>query len=186
MAEKPEKIEETKRYIHLSGEINEQLSKEFINSLLKLELDKPSEDILIIINSFGGSIHALWSIIDCINLCRCRVHTLCLGKAMSAGAIILMSGAKGCRYIAPNANVMLHKIQSGNSGDFDTVQNQVRELERLQKQLDSYIASRTRIKKSEVETILSRELYLSPEDALKKGIVDRIIKSFSEIDIKKW
>ena len=185
-SDKPEKIEEAKRYIHLSGEVNEPLAKEFINNLLKMELDSPVADILVICNSYGGQVHAMWSIIDAMNMCRCRIHTLALGKAMSAGAMILMSGDKGYRYIAPNANVMLHKIQAGNSGDFDSMDNQHRELTRLQKQFDAYIASKTKIKLAEVETLLTRELYLSPEEAVKKGVVDKVIKSFSEMAIVKW
>ncbi len=93
------------RRILISGSINESISALAINALLKLEQKSPTEPILVVLDSYGGSVDSMFAIIDTMELVRCDVFTLCVGKAMSAGAAILLSGTKGKRLNTPHARV---------------------------------------------------------------------------------
>lgn len=106
MAEEKD-VKNAKRVVYLVGNINEDKSLEFMKELFKLEMENPLQDIVVIIDSYGGWVDSMWSMQDMMKLLRCRVHTLCIGKAMSCGQMILIGGEKGCRYATPHSLVMM-------------------------------------------------------------------------------
>jgi ATP-dependent Clp protease protease subunit len=175
-----------KRCVYLTGEVNESSAENIMSELFKLEMSDPSGDIIIVINSYGGYVHSAWSIIDTMNMLRCNVHTLSIGQASSAGAVILLSGTKGKRYAAPHASIMLHKISSETRGHIDDMDIDVKETKRLQEQLENHIISRTKIKSKQLSEMLSRNRYLTPEEAVQFGLIDKIISSFGDIKMKGW
>lgn len=166
------------RRIIISGMINENITALAINALLKLEQKGPTEPILMVLDSYGGYIDSMFAIIDTMELIRCDVYTLCVGKAMSAGAAILLSGAKGKRLITPRARVMLHQLSSFAFGKIDDMDNDVTESKRLQEEMVKLIESRTKLKGKKLRQMLAKDSYLSAREAIKYGVVDKIITRF--------
>lgn len=179
-------VQQKKRYVEICGDITERSGHTYNQEVLKLEMENPAADILSIIDSYGGVVDTFWSMFDTINLCRCRVHTLVRGKAMSAGALLLISGSKGCRYSTPNATIMFHKIRGGMYGDFDTIDNEHQQFQKYQKKIEDLIVSRTKFKKNDVQSLFTKDFYLNPEEALKWGVIDKIIYKFSDLNMKGW
>jgi len=130
----------------------------------------------------------MWSMVDAMDLLRCDVHTLCVGKAMSAASCVLMNGVKGKRFCTPHARIMMHKIAGGSFGDVDSMANYVDEVKRLQKQSDDFMVSKTKFNKKELLALFKEkgEIYLPAQKALEKGVVDKVIRSFSELKLKGW
>jgi len=177
-----------KRCVYLTGRIEEDTARKFVENILRLEMNDPTRDILVIIDSRGGSVDSMWSMVDAMDLLRCKVHTLCVGKAMSAAGIVLMNGTKGSRFCTPHARVMIHQIGAGIQGDVDAMENYIEEMARLQRQSDDFIVQKTKYNKKDLLATIKekREIYLSAEEALKRGVVDKIITSFSELKLKGW
>ena len=175
-----------KRCIFFTGEVDENSSKNFINALLRLEMEDPAKDILLIIDSYGGYVDSMWSMIDVMNLCRCKIHTLCVGKSMSAASLMLMNGAKGRRYCTPNSRVMIHKISSGHAGGFDELDNHMKEIARMEEQLESFIIENSKFTKKSLQVVLQNDYYLTATQAKKQGVIDKIITSFSDLKLKGW
>lgn len=188
MSKTENKVEMTskKRCVFFTGTVDEDSSKNFINSILKLELEDPLRDILVILDSYGGYVDSMWSMVDVMNLCRCKVHTLCVGKSMSAASLMLMNGAKGKRYCTPNSRIMIHKISSSNWGDFDDLDTHMKEITRMEEQLEDFIVSKTKFTKKLLLEALSSDFYLNAEQAKQKGVIDRIITSFSDLKLQGW
>lgn len=166
------------RQIMIVGTINERTSAGVVNALLGFEHKNPLEPILLTIDSSGGDIDAMFAIIDAMNLIRCEVITLCIGKAMSAGAILLLNGAKGQRYITPHARVMLHQISSIHAGTTADIDNSIKEVQRLQDALITLIESRTKLRGKQLRTILSKDSYITATQAVRHGIVDKVVSRF--------
>jgi ATP-dependent Clp protease protease subunit len=173
-----------KRYVSLTGTISENSAENFISNLLRLEMDDPAKDILVIVNSHGGFIHAAWSMIDAMNLLKCNVHTLSIGKAMSAGALVLMNGTKGKRYSTPHSSIMIHKLRGETYGAIDDMDVDMQETKRMQIEIEDFICSKTKIKSKEISSILGRDCYITPTKALQLGLVDKIINKFNEIKLE--
>ena len=181
-----ESAEKLKRCVYFTGYFTEVSAKEFIKSIFDLELNDPTKDIVVIVDSYGGLVDSMFSMIDTMNMIQCKVHTIVVGKAMSAGASILMNGAKGKRYATVNSNVMIHQMSSGSEGKTSTILNDARELKRLQNQLSKFIVKKTKIKKGQLRKFFNEDFYMTPKECLKYGIVDKVIKSFSELNLKNW
>lgn len=175
-----------KRAIYLMGDVDEKQSSDFIKSIFKLEMEEPLSDIVVIIDSYGGSVDSLWAMVDAMNLVHCNIHTLCTGKAMSAGQVILTAGSKGCRYATPNSRIMMHQIRTIQYGTVTGIQVQTDELKRLDKQFKNFIIKNTKIKKEQLDKLLQEDFYMNPERALELGIIDKIINKFSDIRLKGW
>jgi len=169
------------RIIYFSGLFNENLAQKTITDLLRYENEDPTKDILIIIDSYGGQVDSFMAIHDAIKLCRCDVATLCLGKAMSCGQMLLISGTKGKRFITRNSRVLVHAVSSFNWGNIHQIENDVKELKRIQKVLEGMIVSYTDIKPKHLTEIMSKDSYLSAEEAVKLGLVDYVVKNNKEI-----
>jgi ATP-dependent Clp protease protease subunit len=133
--------------------------------------------IHLVISTYGGSVDEMFTLYDTIKFIPCPVHTIALGKVMSAGVLLLASGTKGKRMIGKSARIMIHPVSGGVSGNVFEVINDTKEHKRLQDQMVDAIVRETKSTRAQVEKIMSsgHDYYLLPEQAIKMGIVDKII-----------
>ncbi|MBQ8895607.1 MAG: ATP-dependent Clp protease proteolytic subunit [Clostridia bacterium] len=168
------------RIIYINGVIDQNMAYYFNTTLLRLEQEDSSKDIVVYINSPGGSVIDGLSMIDTMNLISCDVSTICVGLAASMGAMLLMSGAKGKRKILPHSQVLIHQPLSnlGNSyrqaSDLEIV---AREAVKTKQTLYSIIHETTGQPYEKIEKDCDRDYTLSAKEALDYGIVDEIISS---------
>lgn len=173
-------VVEGTRIIYINGIIDDDLAYYFNMTLLKLEHESSIDDIVVYINSPGGSVSAGLSMIDTMNLVRCDVATVCVGLAASMGAMLLMSGQKGKRKILPHSTVVIHQPMQnlGNmyrqATDIEIV---ARDVKRTKEMLYTIIAERTGQPYEKIETDCDRDYTLNAQEALAYGLVDEIISS---------
>jgi ATP-dependent Clp protease protease subunit len=163
------------RIIFISGEINDTLANSVIAELLYLD-SLNHEDISLYINSPGGVITAGMAIYDTMNFVKSDVSTICMGMAASMAAFLLSSGTKGKRYILPNADVMIHQPLGGAEGQATDIKIASDRILRLRNKLNNILAKNTGKSLKKIEKDTERDNYLSADDALEYGIVDKIIK----------
>jgi len=173
-----------KRYVLLSDDVDQDSARQIMQDLFKLEAEDPTSDIVMIINSSGGYVNCMWGIIDSMNLLRCAVHTLCVGNALSAAALILMSGNDGKRYATPNSRIMIHQISAGFHGTTKNLETQAREILRLEEMSKDLVIKETKITKQLLEKMISNDWYLSAFEAQKLGVIDKVITNFGEVKAK--
>ena len=176
----------TKRVVYLTGDINEEKSTEFIKEMFKLEMENPIADIVVIIDSYGGYVDSMWAMQDTMSLLRCKIHTLCIGKAMSCGQMILIGGDKGCRYATPNSRIMMHEISAWALGKVTEIKDYTEELKRMDKRFREFVRSKTKLTKKQLDEMLTKDFYMTAEEALEYGFIDKIITSFAEIELRGW
>ncbi|MBR4760052.1 MAG: ATP-dependent Clp protease proteolytic subunit [Lachnospiraceae bacterium] len=168
------------RIIYINGPIDDNMAYHFNTALLRLEHEDSEADIVVYINSPGGSVTAGLSMIDTMNLVSCKVQTICVGMAASMGAMLLMSGEKGKRKILPHSLVLIHQpLQNlGNTmrqaSDLEIAAN---EMMRTKKTLYGIIEECTGQSFEKIEKDCDRDYTLTAEEALDYGIVDEIIRS---------
>ena len=168
------------RIIMLGTPIDDNVANSVIAQMFFLEMQNPKQDINLYINSPGGSVHAGLAIYDIMQFVRCDVATFCIGLAASMGSLLLTSGAKGKRYILPNARVMLHQpliAGSGISGQVSDIEIQAREMTYTKKQLTEIYARHTEMDTKTLTKMMDRDRYLSPEEAKKLALLDQIIEN---------
>ena len=165
------------RIIMLSGEIDDAVANTVVAELLYLEGKDPDKDICLYINSPGGSVSAGLAIYDTMNYIKCDVSTICIGLAASMGAFLLSSGKKGKRFSLPNSEIMIHQPLGGVQGQASDIKIQAEQILKLKNKLNKILAENTGKSIEEVEKDTDRDNYLSAEDALKYGIIDKIYKS---------
>ncbi len=163
------------RIIFISGEINDTLANSVIAELLYLD-SLNHEDISLYINSPGGVITAGMAIYDTMNFVKSDVSTICMGMAASMAAFLLSSGTKGKRYILPNADVMIHQPLGGAEGQATDIKIASDRILRLRNKLNNILSKNTGKSLKKIEKDTERDNYLSADDALEYGIVDKIIK----------
>ena len=164
------------RIIFISGEINDNLANSVIAELLYLDSINHN-DISLYINSPGGVITSGMAIYDTINFIESDVSTICVGMAASMAAFLLSCGAKGKRYILPNADVMIHQPLGGAQGQATDIKIASDRIISLRNKLNRILAKNTKKTLSKIEKDTERDNYLSAEEALNYGIVDKIIKN---------
>jgi ATP-dependent Clp protease protease subunit len=183
----PKNTLEDNRIIYMSGDFNEEKAKNVITNLLTLESKDPTKDILMYIDSYGGYIHSFLAIHDIVKMLRCDVATLAIGKTMSCGQMLLISGAKGKRFITPNSRVLMHEVSSGSFGKLSDMEIDINEAKELKKIVEDMIVKYTKIKRNELKDLMIRDSYFSAQEALKFGMVDYIINKpkdlYSRINI---
>lgn len=165
------------RIIFLTGQIYDEMAALICAQLLFLESEDSKKDISMYINSPGGVVTSALSILDTMRYIKCDVSTLCIGQACSAGSLLLCSGAKGKRYVLPNARVMIHQPSGGAQGQATDIEIHAREILNLRERLNQIYADNTG---KDIETInkaMERDRFMSAEDALEFGLVDKIVKS---------
>ncbi len=162
------------RIIFLSGEINDDTANLVIAQLIFLEAKDPTKDIMMYINSPGGSVSAGFGIYDTMNYIKCDVSTICVGMAASMAAFLLSSGAKGKRYCLANSEVMIHQPLGGCQGQASDIAIQADHMARIKKRLNKILSENTGKSLSDIEKDTDRDNYLSAKEALDYGLVDKI------------
>jgi len=169
------------RIIFLGTPIDDTVSNVVIAQLLFLESVDPDKDISIYINSPGGSVTAGLGIYDTMKYIKPDVSTICVGQAASMGAFLLSAGTKGKRYSLPNSRIMIHQPSGGSEGTARDIQILTEEILRLKKTLNSILAENTGKTIKQIEKDTDRDNFLSADEAVKYGLIDKVINSKKEI-----
>jgi len=169
------------RIIYFNGTFTENKVQETIKKLLEYEVEDSSKDILMFIDTNGGYVDSFMAIHDTIKMLRSNVATMCIGKAMSCGAMLLISGTKGKRFITPNSRVLIHELSVSSSGKLSDISRDVTESERLQKIINSFILQYTEIKETEIENFMSKDSYITAIQAKELNVVDHIVHNYDEM-----
>ena len=163
------------RIIFLGSPIDDQIANLIVAQLLHLESEDPDKDISLYVNSPGGSVYAGLAIYDTMQFIKPDVQTICVGIAMSMGAIILAGGAKGKRVALPNAKILIHQVSSGFQGQATDIEIHAREIIDIRQRLDKIIAKHTGQDYEKVRNDTERDYFMSSEEAKNYGIIDRVI-----------
>jgi len=168
------------RVIFLVGPINDAMANLVVAQLLFLESENPDKDIHLYINSPGGSVSAGMAMYDTMQFIKPDVSTLCTGLAASMGAFLLCAGAKGKRFCLPNSRVMIHQPSGGFSGQASDIEIHAKEVLYLKRKLNEMMAIHTGQPIETIERDTDRDNFMSAEDAVKYGLIDRVLKNRSE------
>jgi len=176
---KEEKKEEKKdlgkvRSIFLSGVIDEASSRKVIEDLIRLEKESPLEDIFLFIDSYGGYVDSTLAILDTMNMVKCEVQTICVGKAMSGGAFVLSAGKRGKRFITPNARTMVHQLFAFSYGTAAEVEVESKAIKQHQQQLERVMAKNTKQTLKKIRQDMQLPKYMNAEQSVKYGLADEI------------
>lgn len=163
------------RIVFISGEITDEKANVVVAQLIYLEAKNPNKDICVYINSPGGSVTAGLAIYDTIKYLKCDVSTICVGLAASMGAILLSSGTKGKRFCLPNSEVMIHQPLGGAQGQATDIEITAKHILRTKDNLLKILANNTGKEKSEIEKDADRDYYMTANEAVKYGLVDKVI-----------
>ena len=165
------------RVIFIVGPIEDQMANLVVAQLLFLESENPDKDIHLYINSPGGSVTAGLSIYDTMQFIKPEVSTMCVGQAASMGAFLLSGGAKGKRLILPNARTMIHQPSGGAQGQASDIEIQAKEILFLRERLNRMLSEHTGQPMEVIERDTERDRFMSAEQSVEYGLVDRVITS---------
>jgi ATP-dependent Clp protease, protease subunit len=163
------------RVIFLGTPVVDEVANLIVAQLIHLESDDPDKDISLYINSPGGSVYAGLAIYDTMQFIKPDVSTICVGSAMSMGALLLAGGAKGKRFALPNARVLIHQVAGGYEGQATDIEIHAREVLNLRRRLDEIIADHTGQEIDKVRTDTERDYFMSAAEAKEYGIIDDVI-----------
>lgn len=169
------------RIIFLGEEVNETTASLVVAQLLFLESEDPGKDIHLYINSPGGSVTAGMAIYDTMNYIKCDVSTICMGMAASMGAFLLSGGTKGKRLALPNAEIMIHQPLGGAKGQATEIQIVAEHILQTKRKLNEILAANTGKPIEVIEKDTDRDNYMTAEQALEYGLIDRVITNRQEI-----
>ncbi len=164
------------RIILLGSEINDYVANAIIAQMLFLEAEDPDKDIFLYINSPGGVVTSGLAIYDTMQFIKCDVSTICIGQAASMGAILLAAGTKGKRFALPNSRIMLHQPLGGFSGQASEVEIHAKEIIRMKEILNEILSKHTGQSIKKIRKDTDRDFFMSSEEALHYGIIDKIFK----------
>ena len=167
------------RIVFMDGEVTDATADLVVAQLLVLESEDPGKDISLYINSPGGSVTAGLAIYDTMQFIKCDVSTICLGMACSMGAFLLAGGAKGKRYILPNAEVMIHQPSGGAQGQATDILIAADRIQKTKEQLNRILAANTGKPYEVIAADTERDNFMSAEEAVAYGIVDKVIEKRS-------
>lgn len=168
------------RVVFIVGPVTEQTANLVVAQLLFLESENPDKDISLYINSPGGSVSAGFAIYDTMQFVKPDVSTICIGVAASMGAFLLAAGAKGKRYSLPNSRVMIHQPLGGVQGQAADIEIHAREILYLRERLNKILAERTGQPVEKIAKDTDRDNFMSADDAVSYGLIDKIFKSRNE------
>jgi ATP-dependent Clp protease protease subunit len=171
------------RVIFLVGPINDAMANLIVAQLLFLESENPDKDINLYINSPGGSVSAGMAVYDTMQFIKPDVSTLCTGLAASMGSFLLAAGAKGKRFCLPNSRVMIHQPSGGFQGQASDIEIQAREVLYLKKRLNEMLAKHTGQPIEVIERDSDRDRFMSAEDAVKYGLIDKVLMHRAEVAV---
>lgn len=163
------------RIIFLGTQVDSDVANLIVSQLLFLESEDSKKDITLYIHSPGGSVSAGLAIIDTMNFIKCDVSTVCMGMAASMGSMILSCGAKGKRFILPNAEVMIHQPSGGAEGMASDIEISAKQILKIRANMNKMLAKNTGQKLEKVEKDMDRDFFMTADEAVKYGIVDKII-----------
>ncbi|KAI4453424.1 atp-dependent clp protease proteolytic subunit [Holotrichia oblita] len=164
------------RIVFISGEINDISANIAIAQLIYLEGKDPEKDISLYINSPGGSVTAGMGIYDTMNYIKCDVSTMCVGMAASMGAFLLSSGTKGKRYALPNSEIMIHQPMGGAQGQASDIAIVAEHILKIKRKMIAIMAKNCSKPEEKVEKDMDRDNYMSAQEALDYGLIDRIFE----------
>ena len=167
------------RIVFLTGEVNDVSADIVIAQLIYLEGKDPEKDISLYINSPGGSVTAGMGIYDTMNYIKCDVQTICVGMAASMGAFLLSAGKKGKRFSLPNSEIMIHQPLGGTQGQASDIAIQAEHILKIKKRMNSILAANCNQPLAKIEKDVDRDYYMSAEEALRYGLIDRIFEKRS-------
>ena len=163
------------RIIFLSEEVNDTTASLIVAQLLYLEAQDPDKDIQFYINSPGGSVTAGMAIYDTMRYIKCDVATICVGMAASMGAFLLSAGTKGKRLALPNAEIMIHQPSAGTQGQITDMAIHMKRLQTIKERMNRIMAENTGRTIEEVTAACERDNFMTAEEALAFGLVDRVL-----------
>ncbi len=164
------------RIVFMGGEIDDYTANLIIAQLLFLESEDQKKDIYLYINSPGGSASATLAMIDTINHIKPDVSTICVGMAASGGAWLLSAGKKGKRFALPNSEIMIHQPLGGAQGQATDIEIRAKNILRLRARLNKIMAENTGKTEKQIEKDVDRDYFMTAEEGVKYGIVDKILK----------
>ena len=167
------------RVIFLTGPVEDYGANLIVAQMLYLEAENPDKDIHLYINSPGGSVTAGLSIYDTMQFIKPDVATLCIGQAASMGAVLLCGGAEGKRQALPNSRVMIHQVLGGFQGQASDIEIHTKEIISIKKKLNEILASHSGQKVDKIVKDSDRDNFMSPEEAVKYGLIDSVVDSRS-------
>ncbi|MBQ8807891.1 MAG: ATP-dependent Clp endopeptidase proteolytic subunit ClpP [Clostridia bacterium] len=163
------------RIIFFGDEVNDQTASIIVAQMLFLESEDPDKDIMLYINSPGGSITAGMAIYDTMNYIKCDVSTICVGMAASMGAVLLSAGAKGKRLALPNSEIMIHQPLGGMQGQATDIKIHADRIIRMKEKLNTILSENTGRPLEEIACDTERDNFMSAQQALEYGLIDKII-----------
>jgi ATP-dependent Clp protease protease subunit len=164
------------RVIFMTGQVEDHMANLIVAQLLFLESENPDKDIHLYINSPGGSVTAGLSIYDTMQFIKPDVSTMCIGQAASMGAMLLAGGAKGKRLALPHSRMMIHQPSGGAQGQAADIEIQANEIIKIRKKLNVLMAHHTGQPEEVIERDTERDNFMSAEEALEYGLVDKVIE----------
>jgi ATP-dependent Clp protease protease subunit len=173
------------RIVFLGAPINDDVANIIIAQLLFLEADNPERDVYLYLNSPGGIVSAGMAIYDTIQFMKAPVNTICMGMAASMGAFLLACGRKGKRSALPHARIMVHQPSGGAQGSAADIEIQAKEILYLRQQLNELFALHTGQPMEVIERDIDRDRFMSADEAVTYGIIDKVIQQKSEVEHPK-
>ncbi|MGD0328735.1 MAG: ATP-dependent Clp endopeptidase proteolytic subunit ClpP [Minisyncoccia bacterium] len=164
------------RIIFLGGPIDDDTANLAIAQLLFLEAEDPKKDILLYINSPGGSVTATLAMVDTMNHVKPAVSTVCVGMAASGAAILLSAGEKGKRFALPNAEIMIHQPHGGAEGQATDIEITAKQILKLRERLNKILSKNTGQSLEKIEKDVERDFFMTAEEAQKYGLIDQVYK----------
>ena len=164
------------RIIFLGTPVDDQIANLIVAQLLHLESEDPDKDISLYINSPGGSVYAGLAIYDTMQFVKPDIQTICVGIAMSMGALLLAGGAGGKRMALPNAKILIHQVSGGFQGQATDIEIAARETIALKRRLEEIIAQHSKQDIEKVSKDMERDYFLTAQEANEYGIIDRVIE----------
>ena len=168
------------RVIFLTGPVEDIGANLVVAQMLFLEAENPDKDIHLYINSPGGSVTSGMSIYDTMQFIKPDVSTLCIGQAASMGAVLLAGGAKGKRQALPNSRVMIHQVLGGFQGQASDIEIHTKEILSIKSKLNEILAKHSGQKVDKVAKDSDRDNFMSPDEAVKYGLIDKVVDSRSK------
>lgn len=169
------------RIIFLTGQVEDDMASLVCAQLLFLEAEDPDKDVFMYINSPGGVITSGMAIYDTMRYIKCDINTLCIGQACSMGSFLLAGGTKGKRFSLPNSQIMIHQPSGGAQGKASDIEIQAKLILDMRRRLNLIYSENTGQKLSVIEKAMDRDNFMTPDEALKFGLIDHIVTNRNEI-----
>lgn len=165
------------RIIFLGRDVDDEIANQIVAVMLYLDSEDPGKDIVLYINSPGGSVTAGLAIYDTMQHIKSDVVTICVGLAASMGSFLLTAGAKGKRLALPHSRIMIHQPSGGTRGQASDIEIEAREIIRIRRQLNQIYCDRTGQPLEKIEKDMDRDYFMSPHEAKEYGLIDRVIEA---------